>query len=177
MALSRTLFRAALAAALGTLFSTALLASCGSAMCPMDPQSLNLPLPRQFTLDFSFQYIDQDQVRVGRREGAVGEIPSNHEEVATVNRAAGLLVNYATSNRLVLSAFVFRLALSRAQRRGVRRCFSFSPAGATRRQRNVALRRRGRRSRGRPLRADPEALGDGRHRGPDGKAASDERRR
>lgn len=106
MALSRTAVRAALAAGFGTLFSTALLASCGSAMCPMDPQSLNLPLPRQFTLDFSFQYIDQDQVRIDRREGAVGEIPSNHDEVATVNRAAGLLVNYATSDRLVLSASV-----------------------------------------------------------------------
>jgi hypothetical protein len=72
----------------------------------MDPHSLNLPLPRQFTLDFSFQYIDQDQVRIGRRDGTVGEIPSSHDEVRTLNRAAGFLVNYATSDRLVLSAFV-----------------------------------------------------------------------
>ena len=81
-------------------------ASCGSATCPMDPQSLNLPLPRQFTLDVSFQYIDQDRVRIGRRRGEVGEVPSTHDEVETVNRAVGLLVNYAPSDRLVLSAVV-----------------------------------------------------------------------
>ncbi len=81
-------------------------ASCGSATCPMDPQSLNLPLPRQFTLDVSFQYIDQDQVRIGRDRGEVGEIPSDHDEVRTVNRGVGLLANYAPSDRLVLSALV-----------------------------------------------------------------------
>ncbi len=81
-------------------------ASCGSATCPMDPQSLNLPLPRQFTLDVSFQYIDQDQVRIGRRDGTVGEIHSHHDEVETLNRGAGFLLNYATSDRLILSASI-----------------------------------------------------------------------
>jgi hypothetical protein len=107
MSSSRTpILRAAIAAATLLPLPATLHASCGSAMCPMDPQSLNVPLPRQFTLDFSFQYIDQDQVRIGRREGEVGEIPSEHDEVETVNRAAGFLVNYATSDRVVLSAFV-----------------------------------------------------------------------
>jgi hypothetical protein len=72
----------------------------------MDPQSLNLPLPRQFTFDVSFQYIDQDQVRIGRDRGEVGEIPSDHDEVRTVNRGVSLLGNYAPSDRLVLSAIV-----------------------------------------------------------------------
>jgi hypothetical protein len=72
----------------------------------MDPQSLNLPLPRQFTLDVSFQYIDQDEVRIGRSRAEVGEIHSHHDEVETVNRAVGLLANYAPSDRLVLSAIV-----------------------------------------------------------------------
>ena len=106
MASARGLARAAVGVALALVFTGTLLGSCGSAMCPMDPHSLNLPLPRQFTLDFSFQYIDQDQVRIGRREGTVGEIPAHHDEVETLNRAAGFLVNYATSDRLVLSAFV-----------------------------------------------------------------------
>jgi hypothetical protein len=107
-------------------------ASCGSAMCPMDPQSLNLPLPRQFTLDVSFQYIDQDEVRIGRRRGEVGEIPADHDEVRTVNRAVGLLANFAPSDDLVLSASVpfvsrfhehiaeSRLAHSRVSVAGVR---------------------------------------------------------
>jgi hypothetical protein len=106
MHVARILRRAAIASAAALFCASALLASCGSAMCPMDPQSLNLPLPRQFTLDFSFQYIDQDQVRIGRDEGTVGQIPSHHDEVRTLNRAAGLLANYATSDRLVLSAYV-----------------------------------------------------------------------
>jgi hypothetical protein len=100
------LIRAAVAVAALLSLAGGAFASCGSATCPMDPQSLNLPLPRQFTLDVSFQYIDQDQVRIGRRRGEVGEIPSSHDEVETVNRAVGLLANYAPSDRLVLSAVI-----------------------------------------------------------------------
>ena len=98
--------RVALAVAATLPIPAGAFASCGSATCPMDPQSLNLPLPRQFTLDVSFQYIDQDQVRIGRRRGEVGEIPSDHDEVRTVNRGLGLLANYAPSDRLVLSAVI-----------------------------------------------------------------------
>jgi len=100
------LLRAAIAGTAVFLVRAALFANCGSATCPMDPQSLNLPLPRQFTLDFSFQYIDQDQVRIGTHKGFVGEIPSTHDEIRTVNRGIGFLANYATSDRLVLSAFI-----------------------------------------------------------------------
>lgn len=100
------LLRAAFALAATLPIPAGAFASCGSATCPMDPQSLNLPLPRQFTLDVSFQYIDQDQVRIGRRRGEVGEIPSTHDEVETVNRSVGLLANYAPSDRLVLSAVI-----------------------------------------------------------------------
>ena len=100
------LIRAAVAVAAVLSLPTGVFASCGSATCPMDPQSLNLPLPRQFTLDISFQYIDQDQVRIGRRRGEVGEIPSTHAEVETVNRAVSLLANYAPSDRLVLSVVI-----------------------------------------------------------------------
>ena len=100
------LLRAAITGTVMLLSRAALFANCGSATCPMDPQSLNLPLPRQFTLDFSFQYIDQDQVRIGTHKGFVGEIPSTHDEIRTVNRGIGFLANYATSDRFVLSAFV-----------------------------------------------------------------------
>jgi len=102
----RTLIRVALALAATLPVSARAFASCGSATCPMDPQSLNLPLPRQFTLDVSFQYIDQDQVRIGRHRGEVGEIPSDHDEVQTVNRGLVLLANYAPSDQLVLSAVI-----------------------------------------------------------------------
>ena len=103
---STLLLRTAITGTAVFLVSSALLANCGSATCPMDPQSLNLPLPRQFTLDFSFQYIDQDQVRIGTHKGFVGEIPSTHDEIRTVNRGIGLLASYATSDQFVLSAVV-----------------------------------------------------------------------
>lgn len=101
-----TLIRVALALAATLPIPAGAFASCGSATCPMDPQSLNLPLPRQFTLDVSFQYIDQDQVRIGRRRGEVGEVASTHDEVRTVNRGIGILANYAPSDQLVLSAVI-----------------------------------------------------------------------
>jgi len=103
---STPILHAAWTAAAMFLVRASLLANCGSATCPMDPQSLNLPLPRQFTLDFSFQYIDQDQVRIGTHKGFVGEVPSTHDEIRTVNRGIGFLANYAISDQLVLSAFV-----------------------------------------------------------------------
>lgn len=116
MAVIRTFARGVLAAAWLLLAPPDLLASCGSAMCPMDPQSMNVPLPRQFTLDFSFQYIDQENVRIGRHGGTVGEIPSSHDEVQTLNRAAGFLANYATSEDLVFSAFVLFVSRYHAHR-------------------------------------------------------------
>ena len=78
-------------------------ANCGSATCPIDPQSMNLPGARQFTLDLSFQYIDQDRPWIGTRAARIGEISSTHDEVRTVNRIGTLLLNYAPTDRLILA--------------------------------------------------------------------------
>jgi len=80
-------------------------ASCGSATCPIDPQSLNLPAPGQWTLDLSFQYIDQDRLWHGRHEIARPEPPEEGElELRTVNRITTLLANYAASPDLIVTA-------------------------------------------------------------------------
>ena len=92
--------------ALLLLFATAavrLEASCGSASCPIDLHALNRPLAHQFTFDFSLQYIDQDQPRIFTRRARVGDIPSDHEELRTINRAATLSLAYGVTDALQLS--------------------------------------------------------------------------
>src|SRR2546423_3276151 len=79
-------------------------ASCGSSSCPIDLHALNRPMAGQFALDLSLQYIDQDQPRIFTRRARVGEIPSEHEELRTVNRAMALGMAYGLTNRLQLSA-------------------------------------------------------------------------
>jgi hypothetical protein len=81
-------------------------ASCGSSSCPIDLHALNRPMAGQFALDLSLQYIDQDQPRILTRRAHVGEIPSDHEELRTVNRAANLGLSYGVTNALQLSAIV-----------------------------------------------------------------------
>jgi hypothetical protein len=82
-------------------------ASCGSATCPIDPQSLNLPYAGQWTLDLSFQYIDQDELRSGRRRVSVDAPPPEGElERRTVNRITTFLANYAATPDFFLSISV-----------------------------------------------------------------------
>jgi len=82
-------------------------ASCGSATCPIDPQSLNLPNAGQWTLDLSFQYIDQDQLYSGRDRVSHPVPPEEGElEHRTINRLTTLLANYAATSDLYLSISV-----------------------------------------------------------------------
>ncbi|HEX3577618.1 MAG TPA: hypothetical protein VHY33_03565, partial [Thermoanaerobaculia bacterium] len=53
----------------------------------------------KFSLDLSFQYIDQDQPRIGSRRARVGEIASDHDEIRTINRLAALQLNYSLNER------------------------------------------------------------------------------
>jgi hypothetical protein len=73
---------AALALAFGARLA---LASCGCDFCPVDKEP-----PRheaKLSFDLTQQYIDQDQPRFGTDDVAVGQVPSHHDEVRTVNRA------------------------------------------------------------------------------------------
>jgi len=72
-------------------------ASCGSASCPIDLNALNHPQTGSFTLDLSFQYIDQDRLR------GHSDIVPDHTEVRTINRAAALMLSYAPAEWLQLS--------------------------------------------------------------------------
>jgi hypothetical protein len=83
-----------------------LLGSCGSASCPLDLNALNRPVAGHFAAELSFEYIDQDQPRIGTRAVAVGALPAEHDQVRTVNRSASLVLRYAASDRLLFSATV-----------------------------------------------------------------------
>jgi hypothetical protein len=90
-------------AVLAALTAVSVQASCGSSSCPIDMNALQSF--GRFSLDLSYQSIDQDQPRIGTRKARIGEIPSDHDEIRTVNRLTTLQLAYAPSTR-------FQLALS-----------------------------------------------------------------
>jgi hypothetical protein len=86
------------------LFAPNSWASCGSSSCPIELRALDAAHPDRFSLDLSFQYIDQDQPMIGSHKAHVGELPSHHDEVRTINRITTLQLVYAPTDRLQLSA-------------------------------------------------------------------------
>jgi hypothetical protein len=78
------------------------LASCGSSSCPIDLHALQLG-EGKFSLDLSFQFIDQGQARIGSRRAQVGAIASDHDEIRTINRLAALQLNYSMSERFQMA--------------------------------------------------------------------------
>jgi hypothetical protein len=101
------LFALCLAAA---LVAPAAWASCGSSSCPIELRALDAAHPDRFTLDLSFQYIDQDQPMIGTRNARVGELHAHHDEVRTINRIATLQLVYAPTDRLQFSIAVPRVS-------------------------------------------------------------------
>jgi hypothetical protein len=82
------------------------IASCGSSSCPIDLHALQLGDAGSFSLDLSFQYIDQDQPRIGSRRAHVGEIASDHDEIRTINRLTTLQLSYAMNDRFQIALAV-----------------------------------------------------------------------
>ena len=70
-------------------------ASCGSSSCPLDLHALEGIETGKFSLDLSLQYIDQDRPRIGSRGAAVGALPSDHDEIRTINRLTALQLGYS----------------------------------------------------------------------------------
>ncbi len=63
-------------------------ASCGVAFCPVDTHAMagHAEDENHSSLDVRFEYIHQDQPRVGSQAVGVGEIRKHHDEVGTINR-------------------------------------------------------------------------------------------
>lgn len=97
----------AVAFAIAAFTAAQLPASCGSATCPLDLNSLNRPRAGGFSLDLSFEYIDQNRPRIGTHSARVGELhDEHHDEVRTVNRTTSLQLRYGASDRLQFSVAV-----------------------------------------------------------------------
>jgi hypothetical protein len=69
-------------------------ANCGSTSCPIEIHALPLFDPGRFSVDLSFQYIDQDQPMIGSDDAEVGEIPTDHDEVRTLNRVGTVSLDW-----------------------------------------------------------------------------------
>ena len=88
--------------------------ACGQAVCPVESAAIaeRLVQSGELTLDGSWEYIDQDQPRIGTGRAAVGERPSpEHDEIETVNRTYKLFADYGVTERIavgVLLPFVHR---------------------------------------------------------------------
>jgi hypothetical protein len=114
------------------LFAAQALASCGSSSCPIELHALDTFAPGRFTLDLSFQYIDQDEPRIGSHKARVGEIPSDHDEVRTINRITSLRFDYRINNRFQIgltTPFVSRSHEHIAQPENVMERWNFSAVG------------------------------------------------
>lgn len=77
-------------------------ASCGSATCPLDTRSSFVSEKGLIRLGYEFEYIDQNQPRIGTNKADVGELSGHHDEERTVNRIHRVLGTYGVSNRLSL---------------------------------------------------------------------------
>jgi len=96
------LWRAAVLAAAVGLSPVAAFASCGSDHCPID---LGMLWEHSLlTFDISQQYLDQDQPRVGTHDAPVGAIPSEENEVRTLNRITTGRAIYQPSSRWSIMA-------------------------------------------------------------------------
>ncbi len=76
-------------------------ASCGADDCPLTLKGAHGAGGR-FAFDLSYQYIDQDRIRVGTHPGAVAELPSPEDEVRTLSRTVTALSDLRLTDRLDL---------------------------------------------------------------------------
>jgi hypothetical protein len=81
---------------------SAALASCGAENCPLDHANRWSEAP--FSFEVSYQYIDQNQPRVGTDDVSVGAIPRHHDEIRTLNRATTGRATYRFAGAWSVSA-------------------------------------------------------------------------
>lgn len=77
-------------------------ASCGSESCPLDHMGRWSENPLSF--EVTYQYIDQDQPKIGTEDAEVGEIQRDHDEVRTLNRMTTARVVYRPATAWSFSA-------------------------------------------------------------------------
>ena len=96
----KTFFRGFLSLMLLSGFCHPAWASCGSASCPVDTTSGERRGEGWVTVGYQFEYIEQDEHRIGTRSAAFREIRGEHDEEFTVNRIHRLLASIGLTDRL-----------------------------------------------------------------------------
>lgn len=84
---------------IGSCRTAALWASCGASVCPLDTMTPEKIEKGWMRLDYSYEYSDQDQPRVGRHRASVGEIPGHHDELFTVSEVQRLGLEAGLTSR------------------------------------------------------------------------------
>lgn len=86
------------------LSARAVFASCGQAFCPLETSTAieSYPHGGELQLNLSYEYIDLDDVYVGRSSADVGDIPRPHDEQFTSNQTVKLSLDYGVTPRLSL---------------------------------------------------------------------------
>jgi hypothetical protein len=93
-------------AAVLTLWSAALHASCGSAFCAVNTNwNLHgLAAEPGWRLDLRYEYINQDQPMAGSDKVVVGQVPRDHDELKTINRNYLGTLDYTINEQWGVSA-------------------------------------------------------------------------
>ena len=85
-------------------FPQVMWASCGAASCPLDTTSHESRPPGWMRVGYQWEYIDQDEHRLGRRNASFGEVRGHHDEASTINRLQRLSAAAGLTDRLSVEA-------------------------------------------------------------------------
>lgn len=77
-------------------------ASCGALTCPIGRFDEQAIPPGTVVLDYSYQYVDQSEARIGTDKASIGQIRGHHDEVFTVSRIHTLSLETPLLSRLRL---------------------------------------------------------------------------
>ena len=88
----------------GSIFCDRAFASCGCASCPIDVNTQEKMAAGSVRLDYSYEVINQDQPRIGRRRAAVEEIAGHHDEVETYSETRRLGIEAGLMSRWSIRA-------------------------------------------------------------------------
>lgn len=94
--------RSILGAAAAWALALPVQASCGTAVCPIDTRSSYPIEARSVRVGYEFDYIDQDQPRIGTDQASVGEIHGHHDEVRTISRTHRFWATAGLTDRFAL---------------------------------------------------------------------------
>ena len=95
-------------AALSLILATpgSLQASCGCASCPIDTVTSEQKSVGIINFDYSYQYSDATEARIGINKASIGQIPGIHDEISTLSEIHTFRLGTALSSRLGVDVYL-----------------------------------------------------------------------